>query len=176
MSETLGERIKRLRLARGITQKQLAELVGTEWHSAMYWESGSSIPSTPLVQPIARALNVTMEYLLSGREAPQLAALHAAIRRHDPYDRLVAMCPANPERHSISKHKIAPVSQDGLLKVCGSCGAEKPVTAFHANKAAPGGLRHSCKLCASSRYRARRIAEIPQSPRSLVNQHNWTHA
>ena len=89
--ETLGERVRRLRTSRGLTSVALGKRVGVSNVSVHHWETDSRSPTSDKFQALARALGVTTDYLLTGREAPALAAIHAAIRRGDPYERLVAM-------------------------------------------------------------------------------------
>lgn len=91
MSEMLGERIRRLRLARGLTQRALGRLCGLSDTSLRLWEDGTYMPKGQYVAALARFLDVSTDLLLTGREAPHLAALHAAIRRGATNDVLLAM-------------------------------------------------------------------------------------
>lgn len=59
-----GYQIARLRLQRGLTQAQLAELVGTQQPSIARLENGSSIPSLSFLQKIAAALDARIEVRL----------------------------------------------------------------------------------------------------------------
>jgi len=59
-----GYQIARLRIQRGLTQAQLAELVGTQQPSIARLENGSSIPSLSFLQKIAVALNARIEVRL----------------------------------------------------------------------------------------------------------------
>lgn len=57
----LGDRIKVLREARGMTQDDLARAVGRKSKSAVCnWESGASSPPTGLLGELAAALGVTV--------------------------------------------------------------------------------------------------------------------
>lgn len=90
--ETCGERIRRLRIARGLTQKQLAERLGSAHYLTVgQWEHERCIPSSELLPALGRALGVTTDYLLTGRESAIFAAIKSQIRQHAPYDRLLAM-------------------------------------------------------------------------------------
>jgi len=44
MEETLGERIRRLREAKQLTQKQLGDLVAVDGRTVGNWERGKSVP------------------------------------------------------------------------------------------------------------------------------------
>jgi DNA-binding XRE family transcriptional regulator len=59
-----GYQVARLRLMRGLTQTQLAELVGTHQPSIARLENGSSIPSLSFLNKIAAALDAKFEIRL----------------------------------------------------------------------------------------------------------------
>jgi len=89
--ETLAERINRLRATRHMSQRALAERIGVTHASVIRIENGEHKPRADSLHPMARALGVSTDYLLTGRDAPQHAALISAIRQRMPYERLVAM-------------------------------------------------------------------------------------
>ncbi len=55
---TIGENIKRIRKEKGLTQQQLAELVGIKDSGVRQYESGKYTPRTSRVREIAKALDV----------------------------------------------------------------------------------------------------------------------
>ncbi len=59
-----GVQIARLRILRGLTQTQLAELVGTRQPSIARLENGSSVPSISFLQKVAAALDARIEVKL----------------------------------------------------------------------------------------------------------------
>ncbi len=59
-----GYQIARLRMLRGLTQTQLAEMVGTHQPSIARLENGSSTPSLSFLNKIATALNAKIEVKL----------------------------------------------------------------------------------------------------------------
>ena len=63
----IGENIKRCRLAKNMTQEQLANIVGVSNQAVSKWECEGSIPDGLLFVPIADALGVTTDTLF-GRE------------------------------------------------------------------------------------------------------------
>ncbi len=91
MSETLGERIRRLRQTKGYTLEVLAARAGVTNVSIHHWEAGSRSPLADKLQAMARALGVSVDYLLTGRETPHTAALHRAIRSGATQQQLLAM-------------------------------------------------------------------------------------
>ena len=52
------------RLAKGLTQAQLAEAVGTTQGQIARWETGARNPKVPALAKIAQALGVTIEQLI----------------------------------------------------------------------------------------------------------------
>ncbi|MBR3764444.1 MAG: helix-turn-helix transcriptional regulator [Clostridia bacterium] len=61
---TLGEKLQRLRKARGWTQEQLAERAGVSRQSLSKWESDGALPDTANVITMADLFGVTTDYLL----------------------------------------------------------------------------------------------------------------
>ena len=64
----LHEQIRCLRMARGITQVELAHRLGVSKQSVSNWESNNIQPSIELLEKIADLFGVTTDYLL-GRES-----------------------------------------------------------------------------------------------------------
>lgn len=56
-----GYQIARLRIARGLTQAQLADLVGTRQPSIARIENGKSLPSLSFLERVAAVLNARVE-------------------------------------------------------------------------------------------------------------------
>ena len=63
----LHEQIRRLRMAHGITQVELAHRLGVSKQSVSNWESNNIQPSIELLEKIADLFGVTTDHLL-GRE------------------------------------------------------------------------------------------------------------
>ncbi|MBU5484423.1 helix-turn-helix domain-containing protein [Clostridium sp. MSJ-11] len=61
----IGDTILRLRKQKGITQEQLSNMVGVSAGAVCKWETGNSVPDIALLAPLARALNVSLDELLS---------------------------------------------------------------------------------------------------------------
>ncbi|MHC1784666.1 MAG: helix-turn-helix transcriptional regulator [Anaerolineaceae bacterium] len=59
-----GYQVARLRIQRGLTQTQLAEMVGTRQPSIARLENGSSKPSLTFLNKVALALNARIEVKL----------------------------------------------------------------------------------------------------------------
>lgn len=61
-----GAAIKRLREAKGITQTQLAEQIGVSDKAVSKWETAKGLPDITLIEPLAKALGVSVMELMSG--------------------------------------------------------------------------------------------------------------
>jgi len=56
-----GYQIARLRIQRGLTQSQLADMVGTRQSSIARLENGNSVPSLSFLERIATAMDARIE-------------------------------------------------------------------------------------------------------------------
>ena len=61
-----GSTIKRLREAKGITQLQLADEIGVSSKAVSKWETAKGMPDITLIEPLAKALGVSVAELMSG--------------------------------------------------------------------------------------------------------------
>lgn len=59
-----GERIKKLRIERNLTQKQLAEMAGVAISAISSYESGNRYPSYDVLISFSRIFHVSTDYLL----------------------------------------------------------------------------------------------------------------
>ena len=61
-----GQTIKQLREAKELTQTQLAEQIGVSCKAVSKWETGKGLPDITLIEPLAKALGVSVMELMSG--------------------------------------------------------------------------------------------------------------
>jgi transcriptional regulator with XRE-family HTH domain len=95
MPQDIGGRIRTTRLDRNLTQDQLASSVGVSRSAVAQWETGRTGQLTGNLSRIARALEVSVEYLMYGddKRAPSEArqgdelTLLRLYRECDPEDR-----------------------------------------------------------------------------------------
>lgn len=64
--EALNERIKKCRKDKGLTQSQLAEILGVTDKAVSKWEVGEANPDIELLVKMSELFNVTLDYLLTG--------------------------------------------------------------------------------------------------------------
>jgi transcriptional regulator with XRE-family HTH domain len=62
--ETIGQRLMRLRMARGLTQQQAAELFKLDHSTISAYEKDTRLPTMETLVLFARAYHVTTDYLL----------------------------------------------------------------------------------------------------------------
>ena len=62
---TTGEKIARLRKGNGLSQEQLAEMLGISRQTVSKWENGTSDPSTSNLLALAKLYDVSAEEILS---------------------------------------------------------------------------------------------------------------
>ena len=67
--QRMGERIGILRQERGMTQSVLAERLGITPQAISKWERGLSFPDLSRLEELAKILEVSVDYLLTGKDA-----------------------------------------------------------------------------------------------------------
>lgn len=63
---SVGKRISELRKKQGLTQEQLAEMLGTTRQAVSKWESEKTNPDLDYIISIGKIFHVSMDYLLLG--------------------------------------------------------------------------------------------------------------
>lgn len=76
MSKNFYENLKKARLNNGLSQAQLAELLGVAKSTYSMYESGNREPNVQTIKKIADILNVSTDELLGMDEEPQTIAAH----------------------------------------------------------------------------------------------------
>ena len=66
----IGARVRKRRIALGLTQQQLAELIGTTYQQAHKYEKGVNRVSAGRLHALARALGVEVGYFFEGLGEP----------------------------------------------------------------------------------------------------------
>lgn len=76
---TFAERIKQLRIERGYTHKQLADLLGISESAVSMWETGQRSPTKERMYKIAEFFDVSFDYL-TGKSDTKNYAKEQALR------------------------------------------------------------------------------------------------
>ena len=78
MTNDIGKFIQDIRKEKGLTQKELAELIGVSDKTISKWENGNSSPDTSMLMSLSAALEVTVNELLSAeRISPENYSMKA---------------------------------------------------------------------------------------------------
>lgn len=64
-TDSIGAFIQVLRKDKGLTQKELAEIIGVSDKTISKWENGNSLPDTSMLLPLCEALDIGVNELLS---------------------------------------------------------------------------------------------------------------
>lgn len=70
----IGDVIKELRKAKGISQETLADVCGVSMQAVSKWENGQSYPDITFLPKLAEYFSVTMDFLLTGVETDKSAS------------------------------------------------------------------------------------------------------
>lgn len=62
--ENFGERLKELRLEKGLTQKQLANEIGNAQSAIVYWETNKQEPTISALKKLCKYFGVSADYLI----------------------------------------------------------------------------------------------------------------
>jgi len=79
---SFGERLRQIRKERGETQDEFASIIETSKQVLSRYESGQRIPKISLAEKYAKALGVSVDYLM-GKDVPQEAAFDSVCTQSD---------------------------------------------------------------------------------------------
>lgn len=111
----IGDRIRRLRLQWGLTQKELSEIVNKSESAVRMWELGKSEPDIETINILAKVFAVTTDQILIGsvsNASPSEEKLSEGERVLLEVFRLV---PEDQQKHVIEMIR-ASLKMQGLLK------------------------------------------------------------
>ena len=79
-------RLYELRKKAGLSQEELANLVGVSRQAVQKWEAGTSRPDVDNLTALAGYFNVTLDWLITGREAERPQAGPVVVENHYHYE------------------------------------------------------------------------------------------
>lgn len=82
---TLGNRLYEMRKAKGLSQENVADILGVTRQTVSKWETDQTTPDFDKILPICQLYNITTERLLTGEKAEnpcQRLLNHHRLRRH----------------------------------------------------------------------------------------------
>lgn len=81
----LGNRIYELRKGKGLSQKELGDLLGVSNKSVSKWENGVTIPKTETLVKLAEILGVSPQELLQGKTEDQLTLRQLSLETNEMF-------------------------------------------------------------------------------------------
>ena len=93
MELNIGMNIKRLRLAKGLTQEQLAELLTISTAAVSKWEAKNTYPDITMLFPLAEIFGVTVDELINEKPSvpnedfPEVTMIGRASKKMSQADR-----------------------------------------------------------------------------------------
>jgi transcriptional regulator with XRE-family HTH domain len=75
----LANNLKLLREDRKYTKKEIAELIGTTWHSYKNWENGRYIPTLPSLINLSKVYNISLDELVGLKEIKESNLINKGI-------------------------------------------------------------------------------------------------
>ena len=82
----IGQRIKTIREARGMTRAELGMLIGLDQNRIQQYENGRRKPKLPLLKKIAEALGVSIIALMEPTFADHICTMHALFQLEEKLD------------------------------------------------------------------------------------------
>ena len=76
---TTAEKLVRLRKEKGLSQLQLAEEINVSHQAISRWEVGLAVPSREKLKALSELYHVSMDYLLSDKEAEEKSSNHLRV-------------------------------------------------------------------------------------------------
>jgi len=108
-NEQFAERLRQLRMQKGISQKDFAHQIDLNYPQYNRYEKGETLPSAETLTKLADALNVTVDYLLEGKSEDAATARFEDTDLLRLFERLEKLSPAD-------KNSIKDVIDGFLMK------------------------------------------------------------
>ncbi|WP_291272218.1 helix-turn-helix transcriptional regulator [Geothrix sp.] len=120
---SLGERIKMLRVQRGLTQVELGEALNSDQATVSLWERDRAKPSGPALAGVASYFSVTVQALETGEGLEAHSALdrEATSQRHIPKQGPMGLSDPGPgaalaiDVRTQSEQRLEPMEAMGFL-------------------------------------------------------------
>ncbi len=118
MKMTLGAFIAHLRKEKGLTQKQLSEILNVSDKTVSHWEREESSPDISLLPLLADTFSITVDELLRGEKA---ATKSDSSIDYNSNATVAAETKAEDDFHIFKNKNIIALSASGVAFLCGIC-------------------------------------------------------
>ena len=112
MEMTIGSRIAMLRRQRGLKQDELAQMLSVSPQAVSKWENDQSCPDISLLPQLAAILNITVDELLSGKQAlAPVVSMVPKEERKEPKDMLLRVVVDSADGDKVRVNLPLPLAQ-----------------------------------------------------------------
>lgn len=80
---TFGEKIRKLRLDRGLTQRQVAEALNISVRALVYYETGKRLPPQTILNQFREYFQISADALIIDQKEPSLWGAHEQLPPHE---------------------------------------------------------------------------------------------
>ena len=149
---TLGQKLKKLRTEKNLTQKDLADQLHVTFQTVSKWEGDTNEPDIATLKELAKFFGCSFDYLLSDEEAPEetpepepeTATEEQVTKKDIPEDELVSEDVTRKERHGRATRTVS-VGQTYYHKRClEEVKKERAATARRVEAARASSSRKKC--------------------------------
>ena len=121
----IAKQIREARIAKNMTQMNLADAMGVSYQAVSNWERGNSMPDISKLEDLCGALEITVEELL-GIQSPQSAAVVKLMETDVPLstEELVEVAPVLPPEELKKQAQKQKPNLSALVKVAPFLGEE----------------------------------------------------
>ena len=117
MKMSLGAFIAQLRKEKGLTQKQLSEILGVSDKTVSHWEREESSPDISLLLLIAETFSITVDELLKGERTIENNSNNSVIDSTPP----PPVLQPEDDFHKFKTYNIIAAAVSGIAFLCGIC-------------------------------------------------------
>jgi transcriptional regulator with XRE-family HTH domain len=115
MADSLGKRIRERRTALRLTQEQVAKRLNLVKQSVSHWEGDRFLPSAGELAPLAKLLETTTDYLLSGTNPGPGTGVGGSLIPHPTYAQLLEFARGNLKLDQVQRRWPSALLEPGLI-------------------------------------------------------------
>lgn len=155
---TLGQKIKKLRIENGLTQKDLADQVFVTFQTVSKWEKDENEPDVSTLRELAKLFNCSMDYLLSEDDEKEQEVKEEVVEQQP------VVAPAEPVTNTIIIHQHE-------LHVCERCKKDIPEDELEFENIVEHyrhGRSHSSRVVGQRYYHKACLEEVKKERQAIA--------
>ena len=106
---TLGDNIRKARKKMGLTQEEVASVIGVTSQAVSRWESGSGMPDISLLVPLAQTLSVSIDSIFGYEQQERSETTYIELSRKFEDIEKKASSPLEDVERDLSKDSVITV-------------------------------------------------------------------